>query len=86
MSTDRAPELHQWLQGAPSLETYKARVIHQLYGDINLLSQLVELLKLCPGLREPDKYGEQYAADQHLRLIEGGRYKDALALITTRGR
>jgi hypothetical protein len=87
MTTDhRAPELHPWLQGTPSHETYKARVLHKLYAEINLLTQLGDLLKLCPGLREPEKWGEQYSSDDHLRLIETGRYRDALKLITTRGR
>jgi hypothetical protein len=82
----RAPELNPLLQGTPTLETYTARVLQRLYEDINLMLELAERLKAFNGLREPDKYGEQYTPDQHLRLIEEGRYSAARALIVTRGR
>ena len=81
----RPPELHRSLQGTPSLETSKARAIHRLTGQINMMVQLLDLLKICPGLRAPDKYGDLYALDKHLDLIWEGRYHEALSLIQSRG-
>ena len=81
----RPPELHPDLQGTPSLETATTRAIHRLTGQINMMVQLLDLLKICPGLRAPDKYGDWYALDKHLDLIWGGHYQEALSLIQSRG-
>jgi hypothetical protein len=87
MSTNnRAPELNPMLQGTPSYETYKRRVLYKLAEEANVLVELIEQLKTCTGIRPPDRYGDHYAADEHLRLAEAGRYREAFALITTKGR
>jgi hypothetical protein len=86
MPTDRAPELHPLLQGSPSLETYKQRVIHKLCAELNVMTELLERVKTCTGLRPPDKYADHYTRDQHLKHAEEGRYREAIALIATRGR
>jgi hypothetical protein len=84
-------ELHPLLDGAPSLATATARTLNNLYQHLALLQQLGDRLKVCTHLREPDKYGEQYSPDQHLRKIEDAiagstqRLREAYNLITTRG-
>ena len=85
MSTESAPQLHPVLQGTPSLTTQKAHAIHRLASEINMMVQLLDLLKFSPGLREPDKYGDVYALNKHLELIRDGRYQEALALVRSRG-
>jgi hypothetical protein len=86
MTTDRAPSLPSILNGTPSYTTYKNRVLHKLAAEANVLVELIEQLKPCTGIRPPDRWGEHYIADEHLRLAEAGRYKDALQLIVTKGR
>jgi hypothetical protein len=91
MTTERAPELHPILQGTlltgtPTYETCKRRVLHKLAAEANVLVELIEQLKPCTGIRPPDRYGDHYGPDEHLRLAEAGQYREALALITTKGR
>jgi hypothetical protein len=86
MTTERAPEIHPILQGTPSYETYKARVLHKLAAEANVLVELIEQLKPCTGIRPPDRYGDHYTADEHLRLAESGQYREALQMIVTKGR
>jgi hypothetical protein len=70
----------------PSLATQKSYAIAKLATEANLIVQLIDRLKACTSLREPDKWGLQYSADEHLRLIERGDYRAAYNLITSRGR
>lgn len=87
MSTNnRAPELNPLLQGTPNYETEKARVIHELAARANNLIELIDLLKTCTGLRPPDRYGQHYSYDEHLRLALTGDYREAIQLIATKGR
>jgi hypothetical protein len=86
MSTDRAPSIPSILQGTPSYETYKRRVLHKLAAEANVLVELIEQLKPCTGIRPPDRYSDHYGADEHLSLAESGKYREALQLIATKGR
>lgn len=86
MSIDRAPSIPSILNGTPSYETEKARVIHELVKTANVLGELIESLKTCTSIRPPDKYAEHYGEREHLRLAEAGRYSDALKLIQVKGR
>jgi hypothetical protein len=86
ITNNRAPSIHPILQGAPSYETYKARVIHKLVADLNVMTELLERVKTCTGIRPPDRYGEHYSENEHLRLAEEGRYREALSLIALKGR
>ena len=86
MSIDRAPPIPSILNGAPSYQTDKARVIHELVKTANVLGELIERLKTCTSIRPPDKYSEHYGEREHLRLAEEGRYREALSLIALKGR
>ena len=84
-TNNRAPELHPMLRGTPTHATYKARVLHQLVAELNTLTELVDRLRTCTGIRPPDKYAEHYSEFEHLRLAEEGRHKAALQLIALKG-
>jgi hypothetical protein len=85
-TNNRTPCLPSILQGTPSYETAKRRVLHKLAAEANVLVELIEQLKPCTGIRPPDRFGQHYGADEHLRLAEAGRYREALQLIVTEGR
>lgn len=81
----KAPSLHPSLLGEPSLATQTNRAIHMVAEEVNLLLELLDLLKGGTQLRPCDKYGEQYTPDQHVRYISERRYADAMRLMRTRG-
>ena len=82
----RASEFNTFLHGTPSYQTRKNKVIHRLGVEANLLVRLIEQLKPCTGIRPPDRYGDHYGPEEHLRLAEERRYDEALSLIATKGR
>jgi hypothetical protein len=81
-----APPLHPLLDGIPSHTTRKARCLHKLHEEVNLLLQLMDRLKACERLRECEQWSQDpYQPDSHLRAIEREEYRRAYQLITAHG-